>query len=758
MITTIRKPRRPFLTALLSCVCIAVFGLSQTSARADDDGYRIANARLLTPWATKVSHSNPLPDYPRPQLTRSKWQSLNGLWQYSLSGLGSQTAPTQFSGKILVPFPYESSLSGVAKPTPAASRLWCHRTFSVPRAWDGQNVLLHFGAVNWDSVIYVNGRQIGAHRGGYDPFEFDITSALRPGQNTIDVSIWNPLKDAQVRGKQTLHSYEVFYCGATGIWQPVWLEPVPAAHISDLKITPDIDNGVVRITVNVVEPDGLTLKISASDGKKAISSLTGSPGEELALSVQNASFWSPENPHLYDLKVELQRDGKTVDQVGSYFAMRKISLGKDTKGRTCIYLNNKEDFRIGVLDQGYWPDGVYTAPTDEALRFDIEMAKKLGFNLIRKHAKVEPDRWYYWADKIGELVWQDMPQTFGNFTDDDRAQWLTEWKREIITHYNHPSIVMWTPFNEGWGQHDTEAVVNAAKELDQSRLINNASGWVDKGLGDIVDVHVYPGPGSANPEKNRAAVNGEFGAVSYRYPGHLWFDDLAGANAVPGNGWYFVRRYQELIRRAYDLHESTGTCAFIYCQLTDVEHEFNGMLTYDRRFVKPYAKYFAAANLGDFLMLPPNPSPDILPTSQRSPQTWRYVTSNPGADWTKLDFDDLNWKTGQAPFGHGYNVGSEWSDTPGDIWMRQAFVLPADIPEKIVVRAEHDEDMEVYINGVLAASAPGVVVDEYIEIPVSDAARETMKSGKNLIAVHCHQTAGGQKIDVGLAPQSIVQP
>ena len=720
-----------------------------------------SGGRLPTRWAKLVSPTNALPDYPRPQMTRARWQSLNGPWDYGLTVSAATIAPATYDGKILVPYPYEAPLSGVGKASPATQRLWYRRTFAVPTAWrtNGQRVLLHFGAVNWDSTVSVNGQAMGEHKGGYTGFDYDVTDALRPGANKLVVSAFNPMTvdnpDAQVLGKQRTHSGGIFYTGATGIWQSVWLEPVPTAHISGLKITPDIDAKVLRLTVEAGESVDARVDVTVTDGTThgvALAHATGAAGMEMTLPIPSPHLWTPTDPHLYGLSISLV--GKSTDGVGSYFAMRKISLGKDTQGRTRPLLNNQFVFQVGALDQGYWPDGIYTAPTDDALKFDIVAAKHLGFNLLRKHAKVEPERWYYWADKLGMLVWQDMPQAFGNLNDAAKTQWLAEWRSEVAQFYNHPSIIVWTTFNEGWGQHDTEQITALTKQLDPSRLVNNASGWTDKGVGDLHDTHAYPGPWSELPEPTRAAVNGEFGGVTMSVSNHTLFSGrVMGYGATLSSGWKTTKRYQELLRNAYGLEESRGTSAVVYTQLTDVEQELNGLLTYDRAVTKVNVAIVAAANQGQFLPLPPDPNPniDLVPVSDDEPHTWSYTTAKPAGDWTQVGLDASAWKTGPAPFGHSAgNVRTDWSDTPGDIWLRREVTLPADIPAKLAVLARHDEDVEVYVNGVLAASEVGYT-DEYARLPMSGTARATLHPGKNLIAVHCHQTVGGQVIDVGIA-------
>lgn len=735
---------------------VALFGVAAaplwSGTGQASDNWSIVPGRIMSRWANDVSIDKPLPEYPRPQLVRKNWVNLNGLWVYTLSDQAASKPKAEYDGRILVPFPYESALSGVAKASVPNQRIWYRRNFTVPTSWKGQRVMLHFGAVNYESTVAVNGQTIGSHRGGYDAFSFDITNALRPGANELVVSAWNPLRadvpNAQVLGKQRLRSGGIFYTAATGIWQTVWLEPVPVAHITGLKITPDVDKSSLRLTV---ESGGdATVRVLAQAGSKTVAAATGKTNTELVLPIVNPRLWSPDDPYLYNLKVSL--GAKNGDSVDSYFAMRKISLGKDEKGQTRIFLNNKFLFQVGALDQGYWPDGLYTAPTDEALKYDIEFAKKIGWNMLRKHAKVEPARWFYWTDKLGMLVWQDMPQMFGGqngaISDEAKHQFELEWRREIAQFYNHPSIVVWTTFNEAWGQHDTERIVTLTKQLDPTRLVNNASGWTDKNVGDIHDTHAYRGPWSEKPEANRAAVCGEFGGLALPVVGHRWNQDIFGYGAVIRSPWQLTKLYQELLKKGYALRDERGCSALVYTQVTDVEQEINGLITYDRAVIKPDFAITTAANKGIFLPLPPNPNPELVPTSSDEPVTWRYTTDKPADNWFTSEFNDAGWKTGPATFGHDApGVRTQWN-TP-DIWIRREFTLPATIPAKLAFLIQHDEDAEVYVNGVLAATVKGYTGD-YAQVPLNEAGRAALKPGKNIIAAHCHQTIGGQSLDVGI--------
>jgi len=551
---------------------------------------------LQTRWAKDVSPANALPEYPRPQMVRKDWQNLNGFWDIKL-GDGTET-------KILVPYPVESALSGVMK---HSDRLTYHRSFEIPKAWSGQQVLLHFGAVDWESKVSLNGKELGVHRGGYDAFSYDITDSLKnDGAQDITVEVFDPTDlGGQARGKQKLKPGSIMYTPTTGIWQTVWLEPVGPTHIESLNIIPDVDQGCVRIKVGAIagKDDGnLQAGVEVYDGPTKIGSAKGWAAEELVVKIPNAKLWSPETPFLYDLKVTTsgQRLTPQADAVTSYFGMRKIALGKDDKGITRMMFNGKPVFQVGPLDQGFWPDGLYTAPTDEALRFDISETKRLGFNTTRKHVKVEPDRWYYWCDKLGLLVWQDMPCA-NSYTDKHQPLDNPQFKKELVnmvtSHWNHPAIIMWVVFNENQGQHDTEELVASVKTLDPSRLVNNASGNDDKNCGDVIDKHSYPGPESPKPEANRAAVLGEFGGLGLPVDGHTWSKKTWGYQGTKSIE-DLTAGYEKLLAKAWELNASAGLSAVIYTQLTDVETECNGLLTYDRELNKVIAERAAAANCG----------------------------------------------------------------------------------------------------------------------------------------------------------------
>jgi hypothetical protein len=575
-------------------VCGAVLFFRAGGAEAK---WAPAEGPLMTKWAKDVSPNKVHPEYPRPQMVRKEWQNLNGLWDYAITSKDAPK-PAEFDGRIMVPFPIESALSGVMKSVGEDKKLWYRHTFEVPGNWKNKQILLHFGAVDWKTTVWVNGTKVGKHKGGYDRFAFDITDALKDtGPQEIVVSVWDPVDaGTQPRGKQVRRPRGIWYTSVTGIWQTVWLESVPAAYIKSLKIVPDIDAGAVTVTATCSDAAaGFTVKAEVKEGWWSKNKGTAEVGKPIVIPIKDAKLWSPDSPFLYDLTVALKgSEGKKVDAVDSYFGMRKISLGKDKDGLTRIMLNNEFVFQIGPLDQGWWPDGLYTAPTDEALKYDIEVTKKLGLNMARKHVKIEPDRWYYWCDKLGLLVWQDMPSGDEYIDpaepDFERStasveQFEAELKNLIDNFCNHPSIIVWVPFNEGWGQYDTVGIAKLIKKLDPTRLVNSASGWADRGVGDMHDIHSYPGPAMPEPEAERAIVLGEFGGLGLPLKDHTWQDEENWGYRSYKNPEDLTAAYRNLIKKLYPMI-AKGLSAAVYTQTTDVEVEVNGLMTYDRAVIK----------------------------------------------------------------------------------------------------------------------------------------------------------------------------
>ena len=744
------------MKAKTSPLVLVLVMLSVSAGRAD---WKPASGPLMTRWAKEVTPDKALPEYPRPQLVREKWQNLNGLWQFAVAK-DKEDPPVgkKLDEQILVPFPVESALSGLMK---HADRVWYRRTFTVPKDWKDQHVLLHFGGVDWETTVWVNGKKLGDHRGGYDPFSFDITEALsKDGEQEVIVGVWDPTDaGTQPRGKQVNKPGGIFYTAVTGIWQTVWLEPVPSVRVESLNIVPNVDKSEITLTVNLSGNTDLDLfyGIRVLDGKDLVASIYAKGDKAISLKIPNAKLWSPESPFLYTVEVNLGQLKDNVESVKSYFGMRKIAVVKDDKGVPRIQLNNKTIFQVGPLDQGWWPDGLYTAPTDEALKYDIEMTKKLGFNMTRKHVKVEPARWYYWCDKLGLLVWQDMPSGDRNpeknqkelkRTPESAKQHEAELAAMIENLRNHPCIVMWVVFNEGWGQYDTKRITEWTKKTDPTRLVSNASGWHDMNVGDVVDAHIYPGPGAPAVEKERAAVLGEFGGLGLGVDGHTWSKKTWGYRGAADKD-DLTRKYERLLAGVWKLKDEKGLCAAVYTQITDVETEANGLLTYDREVVKLDLDRAAAVNKGDVSKIP---QPRVLvASSQDKPQTWRYTLEQPAKDWYKPDFKDADWKEGPGGFGTkgtpGAIVRTEWKTD--DIWLRREVEIADDKLGDVLLSLHHDDDVEVYINGVLAVKLDGYTTN-YEEFAPTKEARAALKKGKNVLAVHCHQRTGGQYIDLGL--------
>ena len=564
--------------------------------------WKPAGDKIMTEWASQVDPNNVLPEYPRPIMERGEWKNLNGLWNYAIIEKG-QPIPAAFDGEILVPFAVESALSGVGKRMDDTKELVYQRSFDVPSAWKGKQVLLHFGAVDWKADVWVNDVKVGSHTGGYAPFSFDITAALNAKGNKLVVKVWDPTdKGYQPRGKQLSNPHGIWYTPVSGIWQTVWLEPVTKKHIADLRILPDIDRNVLSVDAKVIGRccDDM-VEVNVYDGDKLVAvgkSINNEP-VEVAMPADR-KLWSPDSPFLYTLKVNLKNAGKVVDKVDSYAAMRKYSYKRAADGIVRMELNNEPLFQFGPLDQGWWPDGLYTAPTDEALAWDVKKTKDFGFNMIRKHIKVEPARWYMHCDKMGIIVWQDMPSGDKNpewqmrqyFDGRERqrsavseANYRKEWKEIMDYLYSYPCIGVWVPFNEAWGQFKTAEIAEWTKQMDPSRLVNPASGGNHYQCGDMLDLHNYPAPNLYLYDATRPTVLGEYGGIGLVEKEHLW---------VPDRNWGYVQfnsskeATDEYVKYANILLDliPKGFSGAVYTQTTDVEIEVNGLITYDRKVIK----------------------------------------------------------------------------------------------------------------------------------------------------------------------------
>jgi len=582
---------------VLFCYCYFFFICVQAQWKPEGN-------KIITKWAESINPEYVHQEYPRPRLVRNEWKNLNGLWDYEITKLGVNK-PNFYTNKILVPFPIESSLSGVQKNVGKDNELWYHSTFIIPKLWKGKNIILHFGGVDWKSEVWINDVYVGSHQGGYDPFSFDITSYLNNKKNQkLVVKVWDPTDEGyQPRGKQTINPHGIWYTAVTGIWQTVWIEPVNSNYIKTVNIVSNVDES--NISIKLISSETLEkdyFEVIIKDGNTIVSSVKSPVKFNLDVLINNAKLWSPESPFLYDMEINLVSNGKIVDSIKSYFAMRKISTRKDENGIFRLQLNNEDYFQFGTLDQGWWPDGLYTAPSDDALKYDIIKTKELGFNMIRKHVKVESARWYYHADKIGMLVWQDMPngENFrfpkwqrDKFFDGDEFipssesedNFRSEWKKIIDFLYSNPSIVCWVPFNEAWGQFKTVEISEWTKIYDPSRLVNSASGGNYYRTGDITDVHNYPGPKMLFFDNERVNVLGEYGGIGLAIDGHVWQPDKNWGYIKFKNSIEATDQYVSLANQLYKMIES-GFSAAIYTQITDVEIEVNGLMTYDRKIVK----------------------------------------------------------------------------------------------------------------------------------------------------------------------------
>jgi len=618
---------------------IALLTIFLVAATAAAQQWKPAPVTLMTQWGERVTPENAWREYPRPQFVRERWQDLNGLWEYAITPK-TAPAPAKFDGQILVPFAPEAALSGVGKILQPDGRLWYRRSFTVPAPWKGERVLLHFGAVDYECALWVNGGLAGAHTGGFDAFSFDVTPFLKDGANELLLAVTDPSDTGeQPRGKQQLKPEGIWYTPVSGIWQTVWLEPVPAPlHLAELRLMPDVDAGglrVVPLANQAIADDTYAVRLIASAAGQTVATTIVRVNREGFLKIPSARLWSPADPFLYDLKAELIRvknpwpqlatndrnqrsprfgagerelyakaeaEGAPLDVATSYFGMRKVSLGPGAvAGQPAILLNGQPLFQHGPLDQGWWPDGLHTPPADEAMKWEIEWLRQAGFNMLRKHIKVEPARYYYHCDKLGMLVWQDMPSGFNQALRNQRPdqgepvrlsvsreQHELELRRMLGRLHNAPSIVMWVVFNEGWGQYESKAMAQWVKAIDPSRLVNAGSGWLDMNVGDLFDIHTYQEtPLQPEQKKDRAIVLGEYGGVGWPIEKHLWNPQMRnwGYQTYQDKAAY-LNALRKKVEALVPMKQKLGVSAAVYTQTTDVEGEVNGLMTYDRKFIK----------------------------------------------------------------------------------------------------------------------------------------------------------------------------
>jgi len=716
--------------------------------------WEMTSVNIHTPWAEEVTPENVHQEYPRPQMVRPLWQNLNGLWQWQSLKTMNEALSADAWKEILVPFAPEAPLSGIGH---HYASMAYRRTIHIPAAWDGQRVLLHFEAVDWRCEAFVDGTSVGTHEGGYDPFSFDITDRVAAGGNhELVLRVFDPTDDDAVpRGKQVLNPGGIFYTPTSGIWQTVWLEAVPKAYIDDYRVETNIDAGTVTfkvLTAGDALAEDAVFSVVVRHGADIVASGEALVGKTLTLTIADPELWEPEHPFLYDAQIAVGDD-----KVDTYFGMRKASLLRDGQWYRLAF-NNRFLFQMGPLDQGFWPDGIYTAPSDEALMNDIVVMKQMGFNMVRKHIKVEPRRWYYWCDRLGLMVWQDMPgENYGGKggVDNNGDYFDRELTALVETHYNTPSIIMWVLFNEGGGQTDkayTKRFVDLVRRLDKTRLINEGSGWNHYGYGDVKDIHPYPAPSYTTTTNKQATACGEYGGLQYVVDGHLWSSDHWGYASV-GSPEELDNTYTDYTRKLAYYKSFKGLSAAVYTQLTDVEVEVNGLMTYDRVVKSDISRLCAANRIA--IESEGQTFPYLLSPADESGETWSYTTTDPSnSKWYTSDYDDSGWKTGKAGFGANglanMKYGTRW--TTGDIWIRRTLDLELTPEElaKLSLRIYYDEDTEFYINGVKAFSATGYVTD-YKNVTLSAAALAAVNPhGTNTFAAHCHQTAGGQFLDIAL--------
>ena len=760
-------------------LCFLLWPFLNTSAQQENN---VLNYSMESRWTDDVDPDNLYPEYPRPQMARDNWVNLNGYWEYAIKGKG-ENKPNEYDGEILVPFPAESELSEVKKLVGSSNYLWYKKEVEIEQKNNGEKTLLHFGAVDWETTVFVNGRKVGSHKGGYDPFNFDISDFLNDnGQQEIVVRVWDPTSEGtQARGKQLNNPRGIWYTPVTGIWQTVWLETVPENYIQLLKTTPDIDKekAHAEIQLSSLNFDGvIEVKAFAEGvevGTKEIPIGEKSTQAKLEIDIPNPILWNTENPFLYDLEITLKdRGGNIVDQVKSYLGMRKVSLGKDANGYTRILLNNKPLFQFGLLDQGWWPDGLYTAPTEEAMVYDIKVTKDLGFNMLRKHVKVEPARFYYHCDKMGMLVWQDMPSGF-NSSDkevqhvkhdakldwerpkESALQFEKELKSMIDNFYAFPSIVLWCPLNEGWGQYDTERIAEWTKNYDPSRLVDAPSGWADRKVGDMIDVHLYPGPGMELPESDRASVLGEFGGLGWPVEDHLWWNKKNWGYLTYNDEQTYQQEFSALIKNLQGLI-SWGLSAAVYTQTTDVEGEVNGVMTYDREVLKLDKE--KTRELLKPLYEPWWNKRVLISDSEHKAHSWKVSFKEPEGNWKGQDYEDLEWNNEKAPFSAEENPFlpeiTTWDSET--LYARKTFDLKA-VPEKLFIKYYAPKTkLKVYVNGQLLEEWEdgGGRKRHYTHIMLGGI-HEFLKEGKNVIAVEASSNEKVRAFDLGMYATDIVK-
>lgn len=759
----------------LSMILVLAIMLTLVESVRAQSTWTKQTAPVMTPWGEQLTADNVWQEYPRPSMKRQEWMNLNGVWKYfkrTSINYDYERNTTSFSKAILVPFPVESALSGIMDKSYSSNRRATHmyrRTFTLPDAFSDKNVLLHFGAVDWRCYIYVNGQLAGTHDGGSVPFALDITSFLKEsGTQELQVAVWDPTDGGQPNGKQSVSPSGIWYTPNSGIWQTVWLEPVSPTHIESYEPIPDIDNS--NVSIKVKTSASCTVTLTVKDGDNTIVEQTGPSDQTFTLPIPSAKLWSPDEPNLYDLEITAKEQGQEVDKVTGYFGMRKFSRAM-IDGHPAVLLNNKPLYMYGPLDQGWWPDGLLTPPSYEAMVYELQVMKDFGMNMVRKHIKLENDLWFEWCDRNGLVVWQDMPSGCGSGAIGNIEYAMQNFYREneelIEATRHHPCIGAWVVWNEGWGQHAERGMAHTMRAVnsvmnanhDPGRFVHAVTGWVDVEMGDFLDVHSYPSPGAAtNAVNERVASCGEFGGINLFIENHMWAGSDVNYTTVEDAETY-ANLYDRYTDRLGELQQEKGLWMSVYTQITDVEQECNGILTYDRKVMKvsPAQQQMMRDKILRTINYRYKDVTTIVPAGdENSSIQWKYTTTEPAADWFTTDFAASGWKTGSAGFGGGGRT--PWSSS--DIWIRRTFKINSfDMSRLPDLRLWlfHDEDAEIYINGLLAAKMTGYNT-KYEAWPLLPEAQQSLKfdGTDNVIAIHCKQTTGGQFIDCGLKIRNYV--
>ena len=725
--------------------------------------YTPVQGRIMTPWGETMTPSTAWTNYPRPNMVRSDWTNLNGLWKFAVTKINEEMPKDEnWQQDILVPFAPESSLSGVGRLTEPDETLWYKRTFSLPAVKENTRYFLNFEAVDWRCQVFVNGLEATAapHVGGNVPFSVDVTGLVKEGENTLVVTAWDPSNSyGQPSGKQSLSPGGCFYTRVSGIYGSVWMEETPKGYITGYNVESDIDKGEVNITVECAgDLAGAFVTAAVSFGGEPVANGEVTDWSKgLTLSIPESKLWDINEGNLYDLTLTLETAfGK--DEVQGYFGMRKIEFKKDELGVQRIYLNNKKIFMQGTLDQGWWPDGLLTPPSDEAMQYDIDILKEHGYNFMRKHIKIEPRRYYYLCDKAGFPVWQDMVSG-GQKPEEKYHIYRAELVEMIKDLRNFPSIVVWIAYNEGWGQPDKEKSTETTKwlkQIDSTRLISETSGWTDHNCGDMKDHHQYPSPLPTPANDDRLTIVGEFGGLGYFVEGHLWDPEKKWGYRSDNTIEDSLKRYAEIMDNlARCSHESFA--GSVYTQTTDVETEANGLVTYDRKVVKyPTDKMREMHKRVEKIALSTKPMARkcFMPKGTEEKVVWKYTFEKPQGEWSHPSFNDDMWSQGEGGFGNkiivrdlGAKPKTEW-DTK-EIYLRRVFMLKEVPDENIEMDIFYDEDPVVYVNGVEVFKQEGYNQGYTPVLIKKEDVKKIFKKGENVIAIGCKNANGGAMIDLG---------